>query len=125
MLDAYTRFDLQAWGAALSRQVEPIVAAVLGDSVTYDRVYFLLYDHDDYIAPHNDAQTGPRVNVQFPLTVGGLAGLRVLDWTWHTYPDTAGLLRILGPEVWHEVLPLLGSPDAYRLNISLRYWLRG
>jgi hypothetical protein len=122
MLEAYERLRLHEWGAELSRQVEPILAAVLGQSLTYDRIYFLLYENDDYISTHNDAQTGPRVNVQFPIAIGGVAGLRVLDWDWHTYRDTAGLLRILGPDVWHEVLPLTGAPDAYRLNISLRYW---
>lgn len=124
MNELYARMKLQEWGADLSRQVEPIVSAILGNVVRYDRVYFLLYENDDYIGPHNDVQTGPRVNVQFPITVGGVAGLRVLDYDWHTYRDTPGLLRILGPLVWHEVLPLLGGPDAYRLNISLRYWLK-
>jgi hypothetical protein len=124
MLDVYERYGLHEWGAELSRQVAPIVSAILGNEVTYDRVYFLLYENDDYIGPHNDHQTGARVNVQFPVTSGGVAGLRVLDWDWHTYRDTPGLLRILGPLVWHEVLPLIGSAEAYRLNISLRYWLK-
>lgn len=124
MFDLYERMKLHEWGAELSRRVEPIVSAILGDVVRYDRVYFLLYENDDYIGPHNDVQTGPRVNVQFPVTVGGTSGLRVLDYDWHTYRDAPGLLRILGPLVWHEVLPLIGVPDAYRLNISLRYWLQ-
>lgn len=124
MLDVYERLKLQEWGAELSARVEPIIAAILDTPVRYDRVYFLLYEHDDYIAPHNDAQTGQRVNVQFPVVIGGTAGLRVLDWAWHTYYDTPGLLRILGPEVWHEVMPLAGAPDACRLNFSLRYWIR-
>ncbi len=123
MDDVYERLKLHEWGAELSARVEPIVSAIIEAPVRYDRVYFLLYEADDYINPHNDAQTGQRVNVQFPVTIGGTSGLRVLDWAWHTYRDTPGLLRILGPEVWHEVLPIVGGPDAHRLNISLRYWL--
>jgi hypothetical protein len=123
MLDVYERLRLQEWGAELSARVEPILSAILETPVRYDRVYFLLYEPEDYIHPHNDAQTGQRVNVQFPVTVGGTSGLRVLDQAWHVCRDRPGLLRILGPEVWHEVLPIVGGPDAWRLNISLRYWL--
>lgn len=123
MNEVYERLQLHEWGAELSARIEPIVSAIFDTPVRYDRVYFLLYEPGDYIGPHNDAQTGQRVNVQFPVVVGGTAGLRVLDWAWHTYPDTPGLLRILGPEVWHEVLPLVGGQNAYRINVSLRYWL--
>ena len=124
MLKVYEQYNLHDLGERLSDGISPIVEKVLGAPVKYSRIYFLLYGLDDYISPHDDQQTGPRLNVQLPICTNGIAGLRVYDGDWVTYPDRAGTLRFLGPGVWHEVLPLIGAPDASRLNITLRYWLQ-
>lgn len=123
MTGVYDRYGLWTLGERLAEDLAPLVATVLGKSVRYDRIYFLLYGLDDYISPHDDNQTGPRVNVQLPICVNGLAGLRVHQGDWVTHVDRAGTLRFLGPGVWHEVLPLIGEHGAMRLNVTLRYWL--
>jgi hypothetical protein len=123
MREVYDHFSLPRFGEQLAEDLKPLVDEVLGGSVQYERVYFLLYGPDDYISPHDDKQTGQRVNVQLPICIDGLAGLRVHHGDWITHIDRAGLLRFLGPGVWHEVLPLIGQPNAMRMNITLRYWL--
>lgn len=123
MAAVYDKYDLWSLGERLAGDLAPIVSAVLGEKVRYDRIYFLLYGLDDYISPHDDKHVGPRVNVQLPVCVDGIAGLRVHQDDWKTYVDKSGLLRFLGPGIWHEVLPLIGEPNAMRLNITLRYWL--
>ena len=67
---------------------------------------------------------GRRVDVQFPVTMGGSGGLRVLrDGLFEMHYDAAGTANILGPAMWHEVPPLMrsGAVEPFRLNLGLRF----
>ena len=116
---------LTAFGEEIGELVVPFVEHIVGAKVTYQRIYCFIYEEGDYIGPHNDSQIGWRVNVQFPIPYCAVTGFRVSkDGEWKLYYDMPGSLRILGPDVWHEVLPVLRLTEEakpHRMLLSLRF----
>lgn len=121
----FRELGLTRLGETLSVVLDPFVRFIVGTPVEYQKIYFFLYTEGDYIGPHTDRHTGDRVNVQFPIPLAAASGFRALhDGELALYYDTPGCLRILGPEVWHEVLPVLRVKQDEapgRILISLRY----
>lgn len=115
---------LTAFGDEIGELITPLVEHVVGAEVTYQRAYCFIYEEGDYIGPHNDAQTGWRINAQFPIPHRAATGFRASkDGEWRLYYDVPGCLRILGPDVWHEVLPVLRVTETkpHRVLLSLRF----
>ncbi len=121
----FAELGLVDLGEHLARVIEPLLKAILEKPVAYQHFFCLVYQEGDYIGPHDDAAMGDRVNVQFPITFAAATGFRALkDEAWELYYDTPGSVRILGPNVWHEVLPVLRldqQQEALRLILSLRF----
>ncbi len=126
LLEQYRKIGILEIGEELGQMLTPLIHYIIREDLPFKRVFCFLYREGDYISPHNDHQTGHRVNVQFPITMNAATGFRALetDYTLRLYNDNPGCLRILGPLVWHEVLPVIRtSPEVEprRFLISLRY----
>lgn len=124
MSSALLTAGVPAIGARLSELLRTFLGALLAMNVRYDRAYMLMMREDDYLSPHDDMQTGNRVNVQFPIPLRCLSSLRVLDSDRFltAFYDQPGVLRVLGPRVWHEVPALHPlSSDPVRMNLTLRF----
>lgn len=122
----FTELGIWEMGERLGRQLTPWVVHVIGRPMIFKKIYCFVYEEGDYISPHNDSQTGDRVNVQFPIPIATTTAFRALEESgrFRLYYDNLGCVRILGPKVWHEVLPVLRqaqAEDPCRLLLSLRY----
>jgi hypothetical protein len=115
---------LTEFGLRLGIRLTPLVRCIVGD-VTFQRVYFYLYSEGDYISVHDDHHVGDRVDVQFPVSFGTSGGVRVLfDGFLRMHYDSAGSMNVLGPNVWHDVPPLMRGTsglEPLRVNIGLRF----
>ena len=115
---------LYEFGAQLGARITPLIRRIVGP-VGYRRIYFYIYEEGDYICAHNDHQVGNRVDIQFPVALETVAGVRVLsDGLFRMHYDSAGSMNVLGPRVWHDVPPLLrgmSGATPQRLNIGLRF----
>lgn len=113
------------FGRLLAERIAPLVAHIIG-AASYERMFFNLYQEGDYISAHDDKHMGQRIDVTFPVTLDGVGGLRVLsDGYLQMHYDGNGSMNILGPNVWHEVPPLLRwprQPPPRRLTVTMRYW---
>lgn len=116
---------LRAFGVQAAGAVSSFLEQVTGRPRTFDRVVVLVYEPFDAIPLHNDADVGDRYNVQFPIPILCLGGIRIFDVDrMRTFPDRAGDMRVLGPAVWHDVPPVWpkdASGRSVRINISLRF----
>jgi hypothetical protein len=111
--DAFDRSGLTGFVAELLTSVQPFVEDVVGQKLEYDRTFLLSYGEGDFIAPHGDTQTSRRIMVQMPIAFGCRTAMRVMRDGWmEPYYDNPGSLRIHGPGIWHEVLPVLRLDDA-------------
>jgi hypothetical protein len=91
----------------------PVVEEITGRKLRYDRTFLLTYGEADFIAPHGDTQTSRRVMLQLPVSIGCRRAMQVMRDGWmEPYYDNLGALRIHGPGIWHEVLPVLRLDDA-------------
>ena len=62
---------------------------------------FYIYNEGDYISVHNDHHVGQRVDVQLPVTLGTVAGVRVLSNGFlRTHYDTVGAMNVPGTRTW-------------------------
>lgn len=108
----------------LAEAVTPTVRKIVGQ-YSYESGNMFLYCEGDYAGLHNDNDNGNRVNVQFPLSLNSVGGIRILiNEQLKMFYDQPGCLNLLGPRVWHEVPPLLrlpASPAPERTNLTLRY----
>jgi hypothetical protein len=124
MSDLLGKLGLVEFGSLLAEKLTPLIRYVAGP-LTFRRVYFYLYKEGDYISVHDDHHVGQRVDVQFPLTLGACAGIRVLsDGFLKMHYDSAGAMNILGPCVWHDVPPLtrgVAGIVPQRFNIGFRF----
>jgi hypothetical protein len=122
---AFAEGGLEAAAAELAEAVRPFLAVVTGEDVSYDRPLLLLYGEGDFIDPHGDSTTKRRVMVQTPVCFGCRNALRVLeDGFLELHYDEPGCLRVLGPGIWHDVLPVLRlehDRPPERVLISLRF----
>jgi hypothetical protein len=113
-----------SFSEALGRRLSPLIRHIVG-AVSYRRSYLYIYAESDYISPHDDSHVGERIDVQFPVTVAGVGGVRVLnDGFFEMHYDCPGSINILGPAMWHEVPPLLRSDtgvEPRRYNLGLRF----
>jgi hypothetical protein len=117
------RLGLVAFGSALGLKLTPLIRRIVGD-VSYRRAYLYVYEEGDYISAHDDHHVGNRIDVQFPLTVSGVGGIRVLsDGLLRMHYDVPGTMNILGPSMWHDVPPLLRTAATMprRVNLGLRF----
>ena len=118
------RLGLVEFAATLASQLTPLIRFVAGP-VSFRRAYFYLYREGDYISVHDDHQVGARVDVQFPVSIGTRAGIRVLeDGFLRMRYDEPGSMNILGPAVWHDVPPILSSDagtEPLRFNMGYRF----
>lgn len=126
LMERFAEVGLERFGGELGRMATPLVRYLTGnEELSYQKIYVFLYEEGDYIGPHTDAHLGDRVNLQFPVPLGAATGFRALhEGRFHLYEDTLGSARILGPDVWHEVLPVLRTNSEVRprrVLISLRY----
>lgn len=119
----FSKWGLEEAAREIAVRVRPYLEQLAGFELVYQKVSVLIYDEGDYISPHTDATSGDRLNVQFPYVQGAAAALRVYTDRALTFYDTPGCMRILGPAVWHEVVPLLriGEVTPLRVNVSLRF----
>lgn len=126
LYEAFRDTGLLALGAGLGKTLTPLVRFVVQEPVAYERVFLLFYEEGHYISPHNDAQTGDRFNIQFPFPLTAVSALRVLrGGLFRVHYDNPGCMRILGPRVWHEVVPVLRSREGVaprRVNLTLRFY---
>ena len=111
-------------GALLAERLTPLVHHVAG-RVSFERTYFYVYEEGDYISVHDDRHVGGRVDVQFPVTLGTVAGVRVLsEGLLRMHYDATGSMNVLGPNVWHDVPPILRlTPEVAprRFNMGFRF----
>ncbi len=118
------RVGFLRFGAALGARLSPLIRRITGP-VTYRRPYLYLYEEGDYISAHDDSHVGDRVDVQFPVTLAGAGGIRVLkDGLFEMVYDRTGSMNILGPAMWHDVPPLMRTDNGTaprRVNIGLRF----
>jgi hypothetical protein len=124
LVDLLDSLGLVRFGAQLGAALTPLVKQIVGP-VEFERVYFYLYGEGDYISVHDDHHVGNRFDVQFPVSLGTVGGLRVLaDGFLRIHYDRPGSMNVLGPCVWHDVPPLLRSAsgvDPQRVNIGMRF----
>jgi len=105
----------------------PIVEDITGRKLRYDRTFLLTYGEADFIAPHGDTQTSRRVMLQMPVSTGCRSAMQVMRDGWmEPYYDNLGALRIHGPGIWHEVLPVLrldngDEPERVLITARLPY----
>ncbi len=118
---AFDESGLTGYVEELVAEVRPFVEDVVGRRLRYDRAFLLTYNEADFIAPHGDTQTSQRIMLQLSVTYGCRTALRVLRDGWmEPYYDNPGALRIHGPGIWHEVLPVLRlEPDVDPLRVLL------
>jgi hypothetical protein len=110
---AFDRSGLSAFVASLMTEAMPFFEDVVERRLRYDRAFLLAYREGDFIAPHGDTQTSRRIMIQMPVTFGCRSAMRVMRDGWmEPYYDNIGALRIHGPGIWHEVLPVLRLDDA-------------
>lgn len=111
--------------AAISHDVKPLVERITGEHLTYDRPLLFIYGEGDFIDPHGDSTTKRRVMVQLPVCFNCRNALRVLKNGYlEPFYDEPGCLRILGPGVWHDVLPvlrLMPDRDPLRVMVSMKF----
>lgn len=124
---AFDRSGLTAFVAQLLSECLTLVEAVVGRPLRYDRTFMLVYGEADFIAPHGDTQTSRRIMLQMPVTTGCRTAMRVMrdGWMEPCY-DNLGALRIHGPGIWHEVLPVLRlddnvNPERVLVTVRLPY----
>lgn len=109
---AFDRGGLTAFVHELLAEAMPFFEDVAERRLRYDRTFLLSYREGDFIAPHGDTQTSRRVMIQMPVTFGCRSAMRVMRDGWmESYYDNPGALRIHGPGIWHEVLPVLRMAD--------------
>jgi hypothetical protein len=121
---AFRRSGLDTFVDTLLDEITPFVEFVTSRSLHYDRTFLLHYQEGDFVGPHGDTQTSRRIMLQLPVTFGCRTAYRVLrgDWMEVVY-DEPGSLRIVGPGVWHEVVPVLAadpSVPAERVVVTIR-----
>lgn len=109
----------------LAMTITPWICTVVEEEVVFAREQVLLYGEGDYLGPHNDRRSGHRFNVQLPMNWNSHSGLRIFQSSGQVIlPDKPGVLRILGPQVWHEVMPFLPidhDQRPHRAVLSLRF----
>jgi hypothetical protein len=122
--EAFDRCGLTGFAEALLDEALPFFESVVERKLAYDRTFLLTYHEADFIAPHGDTQTSRRIMIQMPVTFGCRSAMRVMRDGWmEPYYDDLGALRIHGPGVWHEVLPVLrlaGGQQPERTLVTLR-----
>jgi hypothetical protein len=121
---AFDASGLSSFVDRLLVEIKPWIEFVVGRRLLYDRTFLLLYGESDFIGPHGDTQTSRRVMVQMPVNLNCRGALRVLRDGWmEPYYDEPGCLRLLGPGIWHDVLPVLAldrARAAQRVLVSAR-----
>jgi hypothetical protein len=119
-----SKLGILEFGSMLAMKITPLIRHIVGP-VEYERIYFYLYTEGDYITPHTDHHVGMRIDVQFPISLGTVGGLRVLRKGFlEMHYDEPGAMNILGSNVWHDVPPLLQTHptiEPRRLNMGLRF----
>jgi hypothetical protein len=118
------RLGVTEFASSLASRLTPLIRFIAGP-VDFRRVYFYLYREGDYISAHDDHQVGERVDVQFPVSIGANAGVRVLkDGYLRMRYDRCGSMNVLGPCVWHDVPPILrglSAAEPVRFNMGFRF----
>jgi hypothetical protein len=112
-----------AFAEALGARLSSVIRHVAGE-VFYQRAYLYMYGEGDYLSAHDDRHVGERVDVQFPVCLHTVSGIRVLsEGLFRMQYDVAGGMNILGPSMWHDVPPLLrtSSAEPRRINLGLRF----
>jgi hypothetical protein len=121
---AFDTSGLSSFVDRLLGEIKPWIEFVVGRALLYDRTFLLVYGESDFIGPHGDTQTSRRIMVQMPVNLNCRGALRVLRDGWmEPYYDEPGCLRILGPGIWHDVLPVLALDRArptQRVLVSAR-----
>jgi hypothetical protein len=121
---AFSDTGLTAFVDELLAGALPFVAELVGRRLRYDRTFLQVYREGDFIAPHGDTQTSRRIMLHLPVTLGCRTALRVLRDGWmEPYYDEPGSLRVQGPGIWHEVLPVLRldrATDPLRVVVTVR-----
>jgi hypothetical protein len=122
---AFDAGGLGPFATGLAHLLLPFLEAVTGRKLGYDRVFLLVYGEGDFIDPHGDAQTSPRLKVQIPVCFGCRSALRVLkDGFLEPFYDEPGCLRLVGAGIWHDVMPILRlEPERppERVLVSMRF----
>jgi hypothetical protein len=124
---AFDLSGLTAFAAGLFAAAQPTFEALTGRSLRYDRVFLLDYGEGDFIAPHGDTQTSRRILVQMPVTFNCRTAFRALRDGWmEPFYDDPGSLRLMGPGIWHDALPVLrmpgqGPPERVIVTLRLPY----
>jgi hypothetical protein len=125
LAEKFTKLGLVEIGTQIGQAIEPFLSYLLERKLSYQRIYCFVYREGDYVGPHDDAHVGNRVDVQFPIPFATISGFRALkDGVWKLYYDTPGCVRILGPKVWHEVLPVLRineQQEPLRILLGFRF----
>lgn len=120
----FVSIGVMDFGTRLSTCLMPLMRTIVGD-VEWRRIYLYLYRQGDYVGVHDDSHVGNRIDVQFPVCVGGTGGIRVLSGNLlEMQVDATGTANILGSNMWHDVPPFVRtgrSKDAFRLNFGLRF----
>jgi len=124
---AFGASGLSGFVTELLAETLPVVEDITGRKLRYDRTFLLTYGEADFIAPHGDTQTSRRVMLQMPVSTGCRTAMQVMRDGWmEPYYDNLGALRIHGPGIWHEVLPVLrlddgGEPERVLVTARLPY----
>lgn len=110
---AFDETGLTTFIDGLLRAAKPFVEWVTARRLEFDRVFLLAYREADFIGPHGDTQTSERIMMQLPVALNCRTAMRVLKDGWmEPFYDDPGTLRIMGPGIWHDVLPVLRlTPD--------------
>jgi hypothetical protein len=120
----FTAHGLDHWAAEFAATSLSWIGDVTGYDLTYHRPFLIVYREGDYIGPHGDKYDGHRVNIQIPVVYDAVSCMRVLqDGYLEPQHDRDGVVRLLGPRMWHEVPPLLRSRadvEPLRLVLSMR-----
>lgn len=118
------KIGLSSFSHSLATKLTPLVRYIAGP-VRFTRSYFYLYLEEDYISVHDDHHVGDRVDVQFPVSIATIAGIRVLSGGFlKMFYDDIGSMNILGPRVWHDVPSIMrmnSSVDPKRFNMGFRF----
>jgi hypothetical protein len=122
---AFERHGLTAFGDRLRAEAQPFLESIVGRELVYDRTFLLWYHEGDYIGPHGDKQTNGRVLVQLPVTINCTGAFRAMTGDWlELFYDNLGALRLLGPGIWHDVVPVLRTNQdepAHRVVVTMRF----
>jgi len=120
------RDQLKQTAIQLTEILQPIINDIAG-CYAYQSASIFLYTEGYYAGLHNDAGMGNRLNVQLPLSINTVGGIRILDnERLRMFYDMPGCLNILGPRIWHDIPPILRMPNGdkpLRMNMTLRYML--